>query len=71
MVTSQGLSAKPGDRVVITDVKIEHARIIFDLNGGPDQKHRFLRHIQIGMGPDVSNPVVQGIRRRLSGHGSR
>jgi hypothetical protein len=60
MVTSQGLSAKAGDRVVISDVKIEHARIVFDLNGGPDQKHRFLRHVQIGMGPDVTGPVVQG-----------
>jgi hypothetical protein len=59
MVTSQGLSAKPGDRLVITDVKIEHARIVFDLNGGPDAKHRFLRHIQIGTGPTM-NPVVQG-----------
>ena len=45
MATAQGISAKPGDRVVITDVKIEHARIVFDLNGGPDPKHRLLRHI--------------------------
>ena len=45
MVTSAGLSAKPGDRVVLTDVKIEHSRLIFELNGGPDPKHRFLRHI--------------------------
>ncbi len=58
MVTSQGLSAKPGDRVVVTDVKIEHARIVFDLNGGPDPKHRFLRHIQLGTGPQMQ-PVVQ------------
>jgi hypothetical protein len=60
MVTSEGLSAKPGDRVVLSDVKIEHSKIIIDLNGGPDARHRFLRHVQIGMGPDVTNPVVQG-----------
>ena len=59
MVTSAGMSAKPGDRVVLTDIKIERSRIIFELNGGPDLKHRFLRHIQIGTGP-VLNPVVQG-----------
>jgi len=59
MVTSQGLSAKPGDRVVLTDIKIERSRMIFDLNGGPDPKHRFLRHVQIGMGPDMDSPVVQ------------
>lgn len=58
MVTSQGMSAKPGDRVVITDVKIEHSKIIFDINGGPDAKHRFLRHVEIGAGPNL-NPVVQ------------
>jgi hypothetical protein len=59
MVTSEGMSAKPGDRVVLTDVKIEHSKIIFELNGGPDPKHRFLRHVEIGSGP-VMNPVVQG-----------
>ena len=45
MVTSEGLSARPGDRLVITDVKIDHTKIVFDLNGGPDPRHRFLRHI--------------------------
>jgi hypothetical protein len=58
MVTAEGLSAKPGDRVVLTDVKIDRSRIVFELNGGPDRKHRFLRHIQIGVGP-VMDPVVQ------------
>jgi hypothetical protein len=59
MVTSEGLSAKPGDRLVLTDVKIVHSRIEFQLNGGPDLKHRILRHIQIG-GMGGMNPVVQG-----------
>ena len=57
MVTSEGLSAKPGDRLVLSDIKFDHAKIVFDLNGGPDRKHRFLRHIQIGVGPNL-NPVV-------------
>ncbi len=52
----QGLSASPGDRLVITNVKFEHDRIIFDLNGGPDAKHRFLSHVQIGMGGDTTTP---------------
>jgi hypothetical protein len=59
MVTTEGLAAKPGDRLVLTDIKIERSRIIFELNGGPDPKHRFLRHIEIGGGPDVMNPVIQ------------
>jgi hypothetical protein len=60
MVVSDGLCAKPGDRVVVTNIKIEHARIVFDLNGGPDFKHRFLRHIQLGGDPDYGggNSVV-------------
>ena len=60
MATSEGLCAKPGDRVVLTDVKIDRNKIVFDLNGGPDPKHRFLRHIQIGMGGDTSPVVAQG-----------
>jgi hypothetical protein len=61
MVTANGLSAKPGDRLVISDVKIEHGKMIFDLNGGPDAKHRFLRHVQIGAGgPDMSPVIQQG-----------
>jgi hypothetical protein len=59
MITKEGTSAKPGDRVVLTDVKIEKNKIIFLLNGGPDHKHSFLRHVQIGTGPSMS-PVVQG-----------
>jgi hypothetical protein len=58
MITKEGTSAKPGDRLVLTDVKIENSKIIFDINGGPDHKHRFLRHVQIGSGPTM-NPVVQ------------
>lgn len=59
MITAHGTSARPGDRVVLTDVKIDRGKIIFDLNGGPDHKHRFMRHVEIGTGPMMS-PVVQG-----------
>ena len=58
MVTENGLSAKPGDRVVLTDIKIDHERMIFELNGGPDLRHRFLRHVQLGTGVSMG-PVVQ------------
>ncbi|HLI04803.1 MAG TPA: hypothetical protein VKU93_11065 [Terracidiphilus sp.] len=61
MVTSDGLSAKPGDRLVITDIKIDRNKIVFDLNGGPDARHRFLRHISVGMGDPTygtDTPIV-------------
>lgn len=66
MVTSQGLCAKPGDRLVLSNVKIEHDKIILDLNGGPDAKHRFLSHIQIGAGTNTA-PVVQDDGQKPTG----
>lgn len=47
MLYQKGQSAGPGDRVVITAMEIKNDRIIFDFNGGPYLKHRFLRHIQL------------------------
>ena len=76
MATTNGISAKPGDRLVITNVNIDHSKIVFDLNGGPDPKHRFLRHVSIGMDPNLTQPVVQdageeptGSRLTLDFHG--
>jgi hypothetical protein len=61
MVINNGASAKPGDRVVITDLKVDRGKIIFQLNGGPDAKHRFLRHIEIGTGQST-HPVIQDVK---------
>ncbi|MFP5211277.1 MAG: hypothetical protein ACLGRW_18490 [Acidobacteriota bacterium] len=65
MAISEGVCAKPGDSVVITDVKFSQSKMVIDLNGGPDFKHRFLRHISIGMDPTMTNSVVpdEGIPR--------
>jgi hypothetical protein len=46
----KGMSVKAGDRVVVTDIKIHEKSIELDLNGGPEHKHKYLRHISIGMG---------------------
>ena len=59
MVTQYGLSAKPGDAVVLTDIKFDKNKMVFMINGGPDLKHRFLRHIQLGTGTQMT-PMVQG-----------
>ena len=60
MVTAEGTSRQarrpPGDH---RHQNREIDKIILMFNGGPDAKHRFLRHIQIGTGPTM-NPVVQG-----------
>jgi hypothetical protein len=58
-INEKGTSAKPGDRCVITDVQIKDNKIVFLLNGGPDRKHKWLRHISIGTDPNYTTPVVQ------------
>lgn len=45
-----GTAFQAADRVAITDVKIIGDKIIFELNGGPDKKHKFLRHVSVGVG---------------------
>ena len=54
MLYKKGQSAAPGDRVAITAVTIKADRIVFDLNGGPYLKHRFLRHITLNDMPVVA-----------------
>ena len=54
----KGTSVKPGERVVVTDIKILNDKIILDLNGGPEHKHKYLRHISIGMGA-AETPLAQ------------
>jgi hypothetical protein len=45
-----GIALQAADRAVITDVKFLGDKIVFELNDGPDQKHRILRHISVGAG---------------------
>jgi hypothetical protein len=56
---AKGLSTKAGDRVIITDVKIDKSAIELDFNGGPEHKHKFLRHISIGMDPSSTTSIVK------------
>jgi hypothetical protein len=61
-----GVAAMPGDRIVITEVKISQDSISMMLNGGPDYKHRFLRHVQVGLGGGM-NPVTPNSPSEPSG----
>ena len=51
MLYKKGQAAAPGDRVALTTVTVKGDRIIFDVNGGPYLKHRFLRHIELNDTP--------------------
>lgn len=62
MLYKKGLSAQPGDRIVITTVSVKDDRIILDLNGGPYLKHRFLRHVELN---DI--PLVPDDGARVTG----
>jgi hypothetical protein len=59
MLYKKGESAAPGDRVVLTTVTVLRDRIVFDLNGGPYLKHRFLRHIELNDTPIVADDGAQ------------
>lgn len=59
LIRKKGIAAEAGKRVVITDVTIDKDRILIDFNGGPVHKHRFLRHVSVGMDPYNTNSVVR------------
>jgi len=59
MLYKKGESAAAGDRVAITKVTVDKDRLIFDLNGGPYLKHRFLRHIQLNDNNVVADDGAQ------------
>jgi len=66
MIYEKGQSAAPGDRVIITAMTIKGDRIIFDLNGGPYAKHRFLSHIQLNDNPVVASNGEQPMGARVT-----
>jgi hypothetical protein len=43
-----GISAKPGDRVVITKFEVKPDRILFEFNDGPEKHHHIMQHIEVG-----------------------
>jgi hypothetical protein len=59
MIYKKGQSAAPGDRVAITAVTVKADRIVFDLNGGPYLKHRFLRHLELNDMPLAADDGAQ------------
>jgi len=45
-----GPAVKPGEQIMITNIRIKDNRIHFDINGGSIKKKRWYDHIQVGMG---------------------
>ena len=58
LLDTKGTSVTPGSRVAITAIRFHRNDIIFDLNGGPFHKHRFLSHVSLGVG-NATTPLSQ------------
>ena len=67
LLHQKGTSVKPGDRVVVTDIKINEKSIELDLNGGYEHKHKFLRHVSIGMDPVNTVPLAADNGQPMTG----
>jgi hypothetical protein len=57
-LTTKGISSKAGDRLLITDFLIDKNKIVIEFNGGPEKKHKILRHISVGADPNNTTPIV-------------
>lgn len=56
-VAEYGPAAKPGDRCVITDIKINEKTIVLEINGGNKKKGKWYQHIQVGGSGGSSAPL--------------
>src|SRR5580765_3716267 len=56
-VATHGAAVHAGEQVQITKLEFRDHTIVVDVNGGGRGKHRFLDHVQIGMGGQTSPPV--------------
>jgi len=66
-IRQRGISVKAGERVTVTDVRVEKDRLVLDFNGGPEHKHKWLRHVSVGMDPNMTAPVVHDDPQAPSG----
>jgi hypothetical protein len=56
MIAENGMAAKAGDKVVISNVLVEDKAIVFEINGGPKKKEKWYQHIQVGAGGVMTTP---------------
>jgi len=50
LVTEHGFAAKPGDRVIISNVIIKEKSIVLELNGGNKRHEKWYQHVSVGAG---------------------
>ncbi|HEX4488023.1 MAG TPA: hypothetical protein VH088_17225, partial [Terriglobales bacterium] len=59
MMALWGPAAKPGDRAMITDIRIKDDLIHFEINGGPVKRKKWYQHIEVG-GTTGTAPIAPG-----------
>ncbi len=72
LASDHGAAARPGDRVVISNVIVKDSSIIVEINGGPRKHEKWYQHIQTGVnnvgGPlgGTPNPNAKGSQVTLA-----
>lgn len=56
LVMLHGFAAKPGDRVVITNVVIREKSILIEINGGGKKHEKWYQHVSVGAGGGMATP---------------
>ena len=69
LAAEHGAAAKPGDRVIISNVVVKENAIVFEINGGPKKHEKWYQHIQIGTGTQTT--PVGGAPKSLDAKGSQ
>jgi len=69
LVAQNGFAAKPGDRVIITDVILKEKSIVFLINGGGKKKEKWYQHVSVGMGGNAT-VTPGGAQKSLEATGS-
>jgi len=68
-VTEHGFAAKPGDRVVISNVIVKDKSIVVEINGGAKKHQKWYQHVSVGAGGGMA-PVGGGAPQSLEANGS-
>jgi hypothetical protein len=68
LIAEHGLAAKPGDRVVITNVLVKEKSIVLEINGGPKKHEKWYQHVSVGAGG--STTPLGGAPQSLEAKGS-
>jgi len=68
LIIQHGFAARPGDRVVITNVLIKEKSIVFEINGGGKKHEKWYQHVELGA--NGTTAPVGGAPKSLEAKGS-